>query len=66
MPDEKLRVLSEQETKWHSMAQVFQKRWEPVPKRKANLNALVLESEGLYRGQRTVEKVRSLARITLV
>lgn len=59
MPEEKLKDLSEQEKKWHTMAQAYQKRWEPVPKAKTNLDATLLEVEVVW-GRRIVEKVLPL------
>jgi hypothetical protein len=44
------------------MVQAFQKRWDPVPKARANLDALVLESEVVW-GRRIVEKVKPLGEL---
>jgi hypothetical protein len=59
MPEEKLKDLSEQEKKWHAIAQAFRQRWEPVPKAKANLDEAVLEAEVVW-GPRIAEKTALL------
>lgn len=59
LPEEKLKALSQKEKQWHSMAQAYQKRWEPVSKAKSGLDTVLLEAEVVW-GQSITEKISPL------
>ncbi|NTU50397.1 MAG: hypothetical protein HGA87_05900, partial [Desulfobulbaceae bacterium] len=48
LPADKLKELSQREREWQALAQAYQRRWEPVPKAIAKLDANLLEAEVVW------------------
>lgn len=63
LPQDKLKELSQREREWHALAQAYQRRWEPVPKAMAKLDANLLEAEVVW-GPEIRTKANPLNRLT--
>ena len=63
LPEDKLKELSQREREWHALAQAYQRRWEPVPKATAKLDANLLEAEVVW-GPAIRAKAAPLNRLT--
>lgn len=63
LPEDKLKELSQREREWHALAQAYQRRWEPVPKAMAKLDANLLEAEVVW-GSGIRAKANPLNRLT--
>lgn len=62
LPADKLEQLTKEEKEWHAQAQAWAKRWEPVAKTRADLDANVLESE-VFWGNGIKDKMSKLSRL---
>jgi hypothetical protein len=62
LPQDKLEQLSREEKEWYAQAQAYEKRWTPVGKARADLDANVLESEVFWDN----EIKHSMAKLSLL
>jgi len=60
LPEEKLKVLTTDQKRWHALAQSYDKRWEPIPAITAKLDVSLWEAEAVW-GPAIVSTVRKLS-----
>lgn len=59
LPQERLRDMDEKQKQWHSYAQAYEKRWEPVTAARCKLDAQLFEVEAIW-GQEMTAKVKPI------